>query len=167
MFPAMSSVPNIDGCPADIHVAIAEYCSFDGVRNLCFNSRRFYSHCVPVLYRHVDLSFHNRSKIDFAYRHSTQMDYGVCGLDETPARTQTGRTVRITFDLYNRFERVGDIQPKQEKFLQTLLAHPEYAPYVRSLSWTLLSWKHDVPTSIQLQEKTPNSIKHIWNVLRT
>ncbi len=160
-------VANFDGCPAEIHVAIAEYCSSHNVRNLCSTSKRLYAHCVPVLYRHVDLSFHNRGTLNFTYRRGIQMDYEFCDPSELPTPDQTPRDVGIAFDLYNRFEKVSSTQPKQERFLKTMLAHPEYAPYVRCLSWTLLSWNHNVPISIQLKESIQKQMEQVWDVLQT
>lgn len=168
-FPASAETAvNFDGCPAEIHVAIAEYCSTRDVRSLCATSKRLFAHCLPVLYRHVDLSFHNRGNLNFTYRRGTQMDYEFCDPSEIPIPTQTTpRGINIAFELYNRFEKMSSTQPKQANFLKTMLAHPEYAPYVRSLSWTLLSWNHELPISIQLKEGIQQQMKQVWNVLGT
>lgn len=98
---------NFDSCPAEIHVAIAEHSSFSAVRSLCFTSKRLSDYCIPVLYRHVDLSFHNRGQLDFTYRRGVQMDYEPYGPDGgmfTPITPNffnrpDDRTVRIAFEL--------------------------------------------------------------------
>ena len=168
LFTKSTRIPvNINDCPAEIHLAIAEHCSFTEVRNLCYVSKRLYTNCLPVLYRDVDLSFHNRGTIDFSYRYGTQLDYEFCEPNEIPIHNLTNRPMRVAFELYNRFEKVNSTHPKQEIFLQTLVAHPEYATYVRSFSWTLLSWNPNVPTSLQLREPTRKPMEQVWKVLKT
>ena len=168
LVPESTRIPvNINDCPAEIQIAIAEYSSFSEVRSLCFVSRQTYTNCLPILYRNVDLSFHNRGKIDFSYRYGTQLDYEFCEPIEIPISNQTNRPMRVAFELYNRFEKVNSTHPKQEIFLRTLLAHPEYATYVRSLSWTLLSWNPNTPTSLQLKEPIRKPMEQVWKVLKT
>ncbi len=68
---------------------------------------------------------------------------------------------------FNRFETVSSTHPRQGILLKTMLAHPEYATYVRSLCWTLLSWNQDVPIALQSKDNIQDSIKELWNVLKT
>ena len=89
-------------------------------------SRGFHQLCVPLLYRHVDLSFHN--------------DEGTWDLQGSRIESDDPR---------RRWARVWDIFRRQQAFIVTVLNQPQYATNVRSLIWTFQKWVDEAGNDIE------------------
>jgi hypothetical protein len=102
---------------SDIWLTIFQFCDRSAWLQLNLVSKGFYVLCLPLIYRDVDLSTHN-SGIPHPYHLLAR------GPNSTP--------------LYIAEYKIKQVQKAQESFLDTLLQHPEYAPFIRTLTWTLM-----------------------------
>lgn len=96
------------GLPAEVHVAIARYCTNSDLINLCRTCKRTNERCLHVLYRHVDLQGVQSDEVSAAHREDRQL---------------------------------SDSYMRQQRWVRTLLSHPEYGKHVRSFNGTLLRRK--------------------------
>ena len=116
---------------------------------------------VPVIYGTVDLSIHNRGRV----------------------RDRDGGG-NLTHYQHSRSYRCDDVPSlaltKQEKFLDQVRQHPEYAGYVQSLCWTLLllaepEWHRETRIwpllntgrTYPLLGRDDRPILHIWEVFQS
>ena len=102
--------------PNEILTLIAEQCHLTDCCSLSLTSKRLNEANFPAIYRDVDLSIHNRGVFKLQPNSPTKYDSSRFFFAVVPANTLT----------------------RQERFLETLEKHPEYALYVKSLMWTLL-----------------------------
>ena len=102
--------------PADVHIAIAEACTWEDLSNLCSITRWMHKSCVHVLYREVDLSVHNKGIVDMQINNETVQfwsDNSDCNIHHEA------------------------LKKKQTTFLETLTRHPEFAVHIHKLSWSM------------------------------
>lgn len=106
-------------------------------------SKRLNEANFPAIYRDVDLSIHNR---------------GVFKLQpDSPANTIPAVFYAVV---------PANTLTRQERFLETLEKHPEYAVYAKSLMWTLLL--HAKFTMVALTGvHRQRSILKIWDIFQT
>lgn len=105
--------------PRDIFFAILDICAAHrgALYNLSLTSKAIQSSCIPLLYRNVDLSTHNRGRL---------------------VEFEDGQVVQECWADANDDYLPDDAKPRQDSFLRTLTAHPEYGAFVRSFAWTLI-----------------------------
>ncbi|MCJ1255179.1 hypothetical protein MMC24_002995 [Lignoscripta atroalba] len=135
--------------PREIQITIAENCESQDLCNLCRTSRGLYELCIPVLYHDVDLSIHNRGLV--------RCNRPGIGWFYLPADYPTCENVP------------ENARSKQERFLGTLLDHPDYRGYVRSLTWTflVLNTENLDPDPYAEPEVFGRPLIEIWNVMQS
>jgi hypothetical protein len=101
----------------ELWLAIFRLCDRSAWLQLNLVSKGFHVLCLPLIYRDVDLGTHN-SEIPHP------LHLLASGPNPTP--------------LYRAKDKIQKVQKAQESFLDTLLQHPEYAPFIRALIWTLM-----------------------------
>src|SRR5271155_5491293 len=101
----------------ELWLAIFRLCDRSAWLQLNLVSKGFHVLCLPLIYRVADLSTHN-SGILHPIHLLTR------GPNPTP--------------LHRAKDKIRQVQNAQESFLNTLLQHPEYAPFIRALIWTLM-----------------------------
>lgn len=108
----------LEDLPQDIFLEILDICAAHkgALYNLSLTSKFIQNTCLPLLYRDVDLSTHNRGRL--------VEEEGAC-----------------CWEVWADAD--GDYVPdnarlRQYSFLRTLTAHPEYGAFVRSFAWTLI-----------------------------
>lgn len=99
--------------PTEIHNVVFESCEQHDPLSLAQSSKALFLSIVPLIYRHVDHSTHNR-KPDFTGERDRWADVHPLG---PPPATMIHR---------------------QHSFILGLLRYPEYGKYVRHLAWTLM-----------------------------
>jgi hypothetical protein len=103
--------------PNELWLAIFRLCDRSAWPQLNLVSKGFRVLCLPLIYRDVDLSTHNSEILH-------------------PLHLVTIGPNPMPFDRAE--DKIKRLQKAQELFLDTLLQHPEYAPFVRALVWTLM-----------------------------
>lgn len=134
--------------PDELLGHIAENLPTVDLLTLTLTSKKLRHASIPSIYRDVDLSIHNRGRLVYG---SKQEDNYLWQYSSS-YRCEDVRSRAFT---------------RQEQFLQQVIEHPEYAKYVKSLSWTLLllrepEWGEDYPTESAVIAERP--ILHIWEV---
>jgi hypothetical protein len=132
----MSPISGLLKCYEDIMFLILEFCDHSSVNHLSLTCKALRLHCLPHLYRTVDLSFHNIGRLP---------QYEGTVLPEAWANT---------CDSF----RPEDLFSKQRCLLRTLSEHPKYANLIRDFSWTLI-WYND-----SHQEESPAIKYRIWSI---
>jgi len=117
--------------PQDIFFEILDICGAHkgALYNLSLTSKSIRDTCLPLLYRKVDLSTHNRGRL-------TEFEDDVCW--------------EIWADADGDYV-PDDARLRQYSFLRTLTAHPEYGSFVRSFAWTLI-WTGSFNTTSKLED---------------
>lgn len=129
----------LDDLPRDIFFEVLDACAAHRgtLYNLSLTSKFLQNTCLPLLYRNVDLSTHNRGRLFEFEDELVQEIWADADGDYVP----------------------DDARLRQFSFLQTLTAHPEYGAFVRSFAWTLI-WTYPRFVNSKL-----NDIEFsIWNV---
>ena len=121
--PLTETATLLSNLPSDILFIIAEHCDRQDLLRFCLASKRTMQASNPHIYRHVDLSTHNRGVV-------------VCPGNELAKRTTRPRrqysdTIRCTNVPVN-------MVPRQWSFINTMMDRKEYRKYVRVLIWTFL-----------------------------
>jgi hypothetical protein len=101
----------------ELWLATFRLCDRSAWLQLNLVSKGFHVLCLPLIYRDVDLSTHN-----------SEIPHPLHLLTSGPSLTP----------LYRAKDKIQKVQKSQESFLDTLLQHPEYAPFIRALTWTLM-----------------------------
>ena len=113
--------------------------------SLSLTSKRLNEAALPAIYRDIDLSIHNRGVFKLQPKSPDKYDSSSFSYTVVPANTLT----------------------RQERFLETLEMHPEYAVYIKLLTWTLLllhaKFTMMALTGIHRQRK----ILKIWDIFQT
>ena len=104
---------------SELWLAIFRLCNESALLQLSLVSEAFRALCLPLIYRDVDLSTHNS---DIPHPLYLWLDITAAGL----ARILEAK--KSTKQLHRA----------QESFLRTVLHHPEYAAFTRTLIWTLM-----------------------------
>jgi pimeloyl-ACP methyl ester carboxylesterase len=129
----------------ELWLAIFRLCDRSAWPQLNLVSKGFHVLCLPLIYQDVDLSTH-----DFGIR------YPLFLIATGPKPTPLDRAEA----------KIQKLQKAQESFLDTLLQHPEYAPFIRTLTWTLM-----FGPELDDQESPIDHIDHphnqTWRVLLT
>ena len=121
--PLSGTATLLSNLPSDILFTIAEHCGRQDLLRFCLASKRTMQASIPHIYRHVDLSTHNRGVV-------------VCSGNElaksTPGpRREYSDTIRCTNVPVN-------MVPRQWGFINAMMDRKEYRKYVRVLIWTFL-----------------------------
>ncbi|CAD6577677.1 MAG: hypothetical protein ASARMPREDX12_008452 [Alectoria sarmentosa] len=137
--------------PEDILFIIAEHCDPQDLLDLCLASKAMKEASVPHIYRHVDLSTHNRGLvICYGYEQPTDFaPYARFGPQE-----ELSDSVKCTSIPVNMVRR-------QETFIKTLMNRKEYRKYVRVLIWTFLP-----PTGHWRSFSTDVAKPAFWDLMR-
>jgi hypothetical protein len=104
--------PNLSCLPTELHNVIFESCEQHDLLSLAQSSKALFLRTVPLIYRYVDLSTHNREP-DFTGERDQWADVH-------PLRPPPVTMIH-----------------RQHSFLLNLLRYPEHGKYVRHLTWTL------------------------------
>lgn len=104
--------PNLSCLPTELHNVIFESCEQHDLLSLAQSSKALFLSTVPLIYRYVDLSTHNREP-DFTGERDQWADVH-------PLRPPPVTMIH-----------------RQHSFLLSLLRYPEHGKYVRHLTWTL------------------------------
>ncbi len=108
------AIPNLSCLPTEIQDVIFESCGQHDLLRLGQASKALFLSTVPLIYRYVDLSTHNR---ELAESPSTRVQWA---------------------DVHPLLPPPVTLIHRQHCFLLTLLRYPEYGKYVRHLTWTLI-----------------------------
>lgn len=100
----------------ELRLVILRLCDRSAWLQLNLVSKDLHALCLPLIYGDVDLSTHN---FDIPYP-----PYLLTYRPDPPP-------------LEPAEEKVRQLHKAQELFLRTVLKHPEYAPFTRTLTWTL------------------------------
>src|SRR5271155_3096989 len=101
----------------ELWLAIFRLCDRSAWPQLNLVSKGFHVLCLPLIYRDVDLSTHNSGILHPLH---------LVTLGPNPTLIERAE------------DKIRKLQKAQESFLDTLLQHPEYAPFIRALTWTLM-----------------------------
>ncbi|MCJ1398248.1 hypothetical protein MMC11_001445 [Xylographa trunciseda] len=132
--------------PTDVHYYIAGYLGVSSLLSLCRVCKSLNLNYTSALYRHVDLSMHNRGLV-LCNRSGDiilHADHPFC--ENVPKR----------------------MRARQERFIQTMLSQPAYRLYVQSLAWTFLvldQWDDDLPPDAP-SEVYQAPLTELWPVLQ-
>ena len=131
--------------PNETLTLIVEQCHLTDCLSLSLTSKRLNEAALPAIYRDVDLSIHNRGVFKLQPSPPDKYDSSSFSYTVVPANTLT----------------------RQERFLETLEMHPEYAVYIELLTWALLllhaKFTMMALTGIHRQRK----ILKIWDIFQT
>lgn len=121
----------LEDLPQDIFFEILDICAAHkgALYNLSLTSKSIQNTCLPLLYRDVDLSTHNRGRL-------VEEEDECCW--------------ELWADLDGHYV-PDDARLRQHSFLRTLTAHPEYGAFVRSFAWTLI-WTGSWNTTSRLED---------------
>lgn len=112
--PPISATTCFSDLPGEVLFIIAEHCRSQDLLKFCLASNTTKEASVPHIYRHVDLSTHNRGLV-------------VCD----GAREEHSDSVKCT-------NIPVDMVSRQATFIKTMMNREEYMEYVRVLVWTFL-----------------------------
>jgi len=129
----------LDDLARDIFFEILDVCAAHRgtLYNLSLTSKFLWNTCLPLLYKNVDLSTHNRGRL-VEFEDDCRWELWADADDDYVP---------------------DDARLRQYSFLRTLTAHPEYGAFVRSFAWTLI-WSYARFNSYELQDIEFS----MWNV---
>ncbi|KAF8856236.1 hypothetical protein BDZ45DRAFT_745673 [Acephala macrosclerotiorum] len=107
---------------AELQQLVLQHCEVADLLHLACTSRSIHILVVPVMYRHIDLSYHNDGGL-FMDKYGDRMVLG-------------NNPDRDLGDLYDAMQR------RQEMFITAINRSPSYGEYVASLTWTY-QWKYE------------------------
>ncbi|KAI9670053.1 MAG: hypothetical protein M1817_004533 [Caeruleum heppii] len=137
------TAPRLFALAPELQGEVLQYCRPKDLLAMCMVSRSIKAVVLPLLYRTVDLSVHNIPGETFV---------------------DQGFSVKADYPERHRIEHDAVIFRKQERFAITLIKHPEYGSFVRSLTWTFL----DAPCSENLaREREVWEDQAAWRALET
>ncbi|KAK2742771.1 hypothetical protein FQN55_007714 [Onygenales sp. PD_40] len=103
----------------ELQHAILCYCSSASIASVGRTSKQLQRSSIPALYRRIDLSIHHHD--------------GILDMARHPWGAKADSPTRLPRYMDENLFRA------QEAFVRTIVTHPEYAGYVRDVTWTLLS----------------------------
>lgn len=106
----------MDNLPVELVLEIVESCPRNDLPSLCLTARFLYAIGNPILYKHVDLSIHNRGQVMIRPTDGFSQSSDSYWCTQVPA----GSLLR------------------QESFIAAVLGNPGLATLVKSFTWTLL-----------------------------
>jgi hypothetical protein len=128
------------------------------ILNVSLTCHAWHSLSMPTIYRNVDLSYHN-----IGDREVFDLDGGNEDDNEAAQRYVNGQ------DVYTDFRasvRPLNLVHRQRAFLRTIIAHPELAKHVKSLTWTLV-WKDRADSGLtEIDRQTWNVFRQLNNVTK-
>ncbi|CAF9905941.1 MAG: hypothetical protein ALECFALPRED_001915 [Alectoria fallacina] len=135
----------------DVLFIVAEHCDAQDLLNLCLASKAMKKASVPHIYRHVDLSTHNRGLV-ICYGYEQPADF--VPYARFGPQHEHSDSVKCTSIPVNMI-------PRQETFIKTLMNRKEYRKYVRVLIWTFLP-----PTGHWRSFSTDVAKPAFWDLMR-
>ena len=141
--PLSETATLLSNLPSDILFTIAEHCSRQDLLRFCLASKRTMQASTTHLYRHVDLSTHNRGVVVCSGN-----ELGKCTPGSRMERSDSTRCTNVPVNMVRR----------QLAFITTMLGRKEYSKYLRVLIWTLLQ-----PTGRRRESCTEKQL--FWNLM--
>ncbi len=133
--------------PKDMLFTIAEHCDRNDLLRFCLASKNTMEASIPHVYRHVDLSTHNRGIV-------------VCSGSEPPETFMHHLPTLEHSDSVRCTNIPVDMMWRQKTFLKTLTNRQHYRKYVRVLIWTFLppcgNWR-----------RFSNDVAKPWDLMRS
>ncbi|KAF8849219.1 hypothetical protein BDZ45DRAFT_680669 [Acephala macrosclerotiorum] len=110
--------PKFAGLPSELQEEIILACATEDLLGFARTSKRYYEQIIPLLYRDVDISVHNRPGL---------FPGAYCSLVHADNPNLNDESMMI------------QCEQKQQKFFNALKIHPDYGSHVIRLSWTHFS----------------------------
>lgn len=139
--------PSFLGLPAEVHVEIGHNLKQQDLWALCLTSTSLHASFLHLLYRTVDLSLHNSPQ---------KSAYAVMSIHRGSGMTSFKMSDRVILTAF--FHR-------QNRYIQTLINHPERAGLVKEFRWTILTTGWDSAPSDTVtfrNSRTP----YLWTVVQ-
>ena len=111
------ATPNLSCLPAEIHEIIFDDIEFHDALSVAYSSKELFLRLAPRVYEYVDLSTHNRERVET----TSLTGGGTQWADVRPIRPPPAAMIR-----------------RQRSFLLSLLSDPGRGKYVRNFTWTLV-----------------------------